>query len=352
MAHDLRLPLVRLVDGTGGGGSVKTLEQMGFTYVPPLPGFDLVGQNHAIVPVVAAALGPVRRAGRRAGRRLALLGDRPGHRPAVRRRPAGGRGGRWASRPTRRSWAARARRPRPGAVDNEADDEEDALEQLRRFLSYLPDNVWEAPPVSAHRPARPPRGGAASRSSRAIARQPYKMRRILERSSTAARSSSSAPRFGPPLITALGAPRRPPGRRARLRPQALRRRPHRGRLREARPLRRPLRPVPPAGRQLRRPAGLPDRHRRRARRHDPPRRPGALRRSPGDRAVGLGPRAQGLRRGGRRRTATARGSTSATPGRRATGARCRSPAASRPPTGASSRPPRTPRRCAPRSRRA
>ena len=34
MAHDLRLPLVRLVDGTGGGGSVKHLETMGFTYVP------------------------------------------------------------------------------------------------------------------------------------------------------------------------------------------------------------------------------------------------------------------------------------------------------------------------------
>src|SRR3989440_7059180 len=59
MAHDLRLPLVRLVDGTGGGGSVKTLEQMGFTYVPPLPGFELVVRNLAIVPVVAAALGPV-----------------------------------------------------------------------------------------------------------------------------------------------------------------------------------------------------------------------------------------------------------------------------------------------------
>src|ERR671935_816988 len=59
MAHDLRIPLVRLVDGTGGGGSVKTLEQMGFTYVPPLPGFDLVVKNHSAIPVVAAALGPV-----------------------------------------------------------------------------------------------------------------------------------------------------------------------------------------------------------------------------------------------------------------------------------------------------
>src|SRR5215218_11161881 len=59
MAHDLRLPLVRLVDGTGGGGSVKTLEQTGFSYVPPLPGFDLVVENLSRVPVAAAALGPV-----------------------------------------------------------------------------------------------------------------------------------------------------------------------------------------------------------------------------------------------------------------------------------------------------
>src|SRR3954468_21771987 len=59
MAHDLRLPLIRLVDGTGGGGSVKTLEQTGFSYVPPLPGFELLVRNQGIVPVVAAALGPV-----------------------------------------------------------------------------------------------------------------------------------------------------------------------------------------------------------------------------------------------------------------------------------------------------
>src|SRR5256885_7552551 len=58
-AYDLRLPLVRLVDGTGGGGSVKTLEQMGFAYVPPLPGFELTVANLNRVPVVAAALGPV-----------------------------------------------------------------------------------------------------------------------------------------------------------------------------------------------------------------------------------------------------------------------------------------------------
>src|SRR6476620_10881242 len=57
-AHDLRLPLIRLVDGTGGGGSVKSLLDMGFSYVPPLPGFELTAANLSRAPVVAAALGP------------------------------------------------------------------------------------------------------------------------------------------------------------------------------------------------------------------------------------------------------------------------------------------------------
>src|ERR1700693_6130620 len=38
MAGDLRIPIVRLVDGTGGGGSVKSLGSMGRTYVPFNPG--------------------------------------------------------------------------------------------------------------------------------------------------------------------------------------------------------------------------------------------------------------------------------------------------------------------------
>src|SRR4051794_30614272 len=59
MAHDLRLPLIRLVDGTGGGGSVKTIESMGYTYVPFVPGMELAAANLSRVPVVAAALGPV-----------------------------------------------------------------------------------------------------------------------------------------------------------------------------------------------------------------------------------------------------------------------------------------------------
>ena len=42
MAHELRLPLIRMIDGTGGGGSVRSLEDMGFTYVPFVPGLSLI----------------------------------------------------------------------------------------------------------------------------------------------------------------------------------------------------------------------------------------------------------------------------------------------------------------------
>jgi acetyl-CoA carboxylase carboxyltransferase component len=90
-----------------------------------------------------------------------------------------------------------------GAVDNQAEDEEDAFEQLRRFLSYLPDNVWEAPPVLS--PTDPP----DRREEELIGivphdpRRPYKMRRILERVLDRGSIFEIGARFGPSLITAL-----------------------------------------------------------------------------------------------------------------------------------------------------
>src|SRR5579859_6439607 len=59
LANSLRIPVVRLVDGTGGGGSVKLLEQHGYTYIPANPGWDYVVDNMCMVPVVAACLGSV-----------------------------------------------------------------------------------------------------------------------------------------------------------------------------------------------------------------------------------------------------------------------------------------------------
>ena len=58
MAHTLGIPIIRMIDGTGGGGSVRTLEDIGATYVPAVPGWSDVIRNLDSVPVVALALGP------------------------------------------------------------------------------------------------------------------------------------------------------------------------------------------------------------------------------------------------------------------------------------------------------
>src|ERR1700755_598474 len=51
LANEYRVPIVRLVDGTGGGGSIKSLEESGYTYIPANPGWEWVVANLATVPV-------------------------------------------------------------------------------------------------------------------------------------------------------------------------------------------------------------------------------------------------------------------------------------------------------------
>ena len=194
---ELRIPLVRLVDGTGGGGSVKSLEDMGFSYVPPLPGFDVVVRNLAIVPVVAAALGPVAGLGAarvvcshfsvivRGSAQLFVAGP-----PVV----AAAMG----ETPDKETLGGARLQARAGAVDNVAADEEDALAQLRRFLSYLPGSVWEAPPAGGRdRPAGPARGGAdldrAARPAPALQDAPHPRRGARPRLGVRARRGVRAP---------------------------------------------------------------------------------------------------------------------------------------------------------------
>ncbi len=203
LAHDLRVPLIRLVDGTGGGGSVKTLEQMGFSYVPPLPGFDLVVENLSIVPVVAAALGPA--AGLGAARvvcshfavivkgsaQLFVAGP-----PVVAMAGLG-------EAPDKEELGGARLQARAGAVDNVAADEDDALDQMKRFLSYLPANVWEAP---ARVPAADPAGRREEALLSIVPREPrraYKMRRILEAVLDRGSLFELGAAFGRPTITCL-----------------------------------------------------------------------------------------------------------------------------------------------------
>src|SRR5438876_7057040 len=63
MAHDLCLPIVRIIEGSGGGGSVKTIETTGRANLPGRVGSNLpyyyTTANLGRVPVVALGLGSV-----------------------------------------------------------------------------------------------------------------------------------------------------------------------------------------------------------------------------------------------------------------------------------------------------
>jgi acetyl-CoA carboxylase carboxyltransferase component len=147
MALDLRLPMIRLVDGTGGGGSVKFLERMDRTYVPANPAMEIMEELLSTVPVVSAALGSV--AGLGAARVVfshfsvmprktaqVFVAGPPLVEPALGRKV--GKEELGGSQIHTRGF---------GAVDNEAASETEAFEQIRRFLSYMPDSVYEVPPV-------------------------------------------------------------------------------------------------------------------------------------------------------------------------------------------------------------
>lgn len=59
LAIAMRIPIVKLVDGSSGGGSVTTIKTTGFSYIPPLPSFtQVVQQLNMGIPNLGAVLGP------------------------------------------------------------------------------------------------------------------------------------------------------------------------------------------------------------------------------------------------------------------------------------------------------
>jgi acetyl-CoA carboxylase carboxyltransferase component len=88
-----------------------------------------------------------------------------------------------------------------GQIDVAADDEQQALAYVRRFLGYLPPNAWTRPPVSA---VRPPKDGpdladiVPERRSRA-----YDMHLVIERLVDDGEYLELKPKYGRSVITAL-----------------------------------------------------------------------------------------------------------------------------------------------------
>ena len=145
LAIQYRVPLVRLLEG--GGGSVRGGGKGGTVGEPVFaePRFKVIADALGAVPIASAALGAV--AGFPAGRLVAshfaimtrhtaqvLIGG-----PALVERALG-------VRMTKEELGGAEVHAKSGVIDNIAEDEQDAFNQIRRFLSFLPSNVWETAP--------------------------------------------------------------------------------------------------------------------------------------------------------------------------------------------------------------
>ncbi len=179
LASELRLPHVRLIDGMGGGGSVKTIEMAGRTYIPTIAGWDQVVGHLGIAPSVSLALGSVAGIG---AARVATSHYSVIVKDTAQMMIAG---------PALVEWAGGGKVPKEdlghsrihtanGAIDDVVDSEAEAFERARQFLSYLPSNIDQLPP-------RNPTNDDPERRDEDLIeivprdkRQVYKMRRIVE----------------------------------------------------------------------------------------------------------------------------------------------------------------------------
>ena len=149
LALKYKIPLVRLHEGgggsvTGSGGSAKKPTIPNSEPVFSRNRFQTLAQCLGVIPVATAALGPV--AGLPAARLVAshfsvmtknaqvLIAG-----PAVVKRALG-------VEVSKEDLGGPEVHLRSGVVDNLAENEEDALNQIQRFLSYLPDNYMILPP--------------------------------------------------------------------------------------------------------------------------------------------------------------------------------------------------------------
>ncbi|HEV2365067.1 MAG TPA: carboxyl transferase domain-containing protein [Caulobacteraceae bacterium] len=172
LALELRCPSLRLLDGSSGGGSVAAMVPQqsrpgesaakesagaitagrprvtggGGSFLPGHLGSSMYAEELARVPVVNLLLGSVVGI----GAAKAVLGHfsvmvRDIAQLFVAGPPVVSHAmGYDISKEDLGDWRVHCLN---GSVDNLADSESEAAEQARRFLSYLPASVWEAPPV-------------------------------------------------------------------------------------------------------------------------------------------------------------------------------------------------------------
>jgi len=178
MAAEYRMPLVQMIDGTGGGGSIKSLEKDPRTYIPETPGWNEITHGLTQAPFVSLALGPC--AGMGAGRVAAShfsVMVKELSQVFVAGPPVAIALGENVTKEELGGWKIQGQN---GTVDNVVDSEADAFETARRFLSFLPASVHELPE------REPPRDKPDRREESLLSivptdgKTPYKPRKIVE----------------------------------------------------------------------------------------------------------------------------------------------------------------------------
>ena len=204
MAHDLRLPIVRIVEGSGGGGSVKTIETKGAANLPGGIGgtrwYRFTTENLSRVPVVALGLGSV--AGLGAARLAAS------HYSIMTRKSAMFVAGPPVVKAlgqdlSKEELGGADIQTRAGAIDHAVDTEDEAFACARRFLSYLPSSVYELPPTlrCTDNPERSDEAlmNAVPRNRKQV----YKVRPIIESVVDRGSFFEVGKNFGKPIIVGL-----------------------------------------------------------------------------------------------------------------------------------------------------
>ncbi|MGO4713952.1 acyl-CoA carboxylase subunit beta [Bradyrhizobium sp. 2TAF24] len=204
MAADFRLPIIRVIEGSGGGGSVKTIETRGAANLPGgiggTMGFYFTTTNLSRVPVVGLGLGSVAGLGaaRLASSHYSVMTKASAM--FVAGPPVVARLGEKLDKQELGGWEIQTR---SGAVDHAVDTEEEAFACARRFLSYLPSSVHELPPTL---PCDDDPERADDSLLKAVPRnrrQVYKMRPIIDSVVDRGSFFEMGQNFGRSIITGL-----------------------------------------------------------------------------------------------------------------------------------------------------
>ncbi|KAI1194169.1 propionyl-CoA carboxylase-like protein [Nemania serpens] len=148
LSLSLRLPIVKLVDGSSGGGSVTSIRKHGYSYIPPLPAFaQVIAQLNSGIPNLGAVLGPAIGLGaaRVTACHFSVIAANIGS--LVNAGPQVVKGATFEEGLTMAELGGADMHCRNGTIDNMARDEHDAFEQIRRVLGYLPNSGFSSPPV-------------------------------------------------------------------------------------------------------------------------------------------------------------------------------------------------------------